>query len=70
MTGAGLDLIHAIDGAQVKGIGGQAIKCIRWHAQHFAGTNLVRRVADERCFRFSLLIFTISARTGSFPVGL
>ena len=46
-----LDVIHAVDGAQVKRIGRQSVKSVGGHAQHFAGANLVRRIADERRFR-------------------
>ena len=47
MAGARFYLIHAIDGAQIKWVGGEAIEGVRGHAEHFAGTNLVRRIADE-----------------------
>src|SRR5437667_5311132 len=48
VTRARFDVIYAVDRAQIKGIGGKAIKRVRRHAQHFAGANLVRRVTDQR----------------------
>src|SRR5438132_2094873 len=48
VTRARFDVIYAVDRAQIKGIGGKAIKRVRRHAQHFAAANLVRRVTDQR----------------------
>ena len=47
VPGTRLDHIHALDGAQVIGIGRQSIECVRRHAQHFAGANLICGVADK-----------------------
>src|SRR5581483_7899810 len=45
-------LIHAFNCAQVERIGGKPVKSVCRHAEHFAGTDLVGSVADERRLRF------------------
>ena len=49
---ARLDLVDAIDRMQIEGVDSQTIKGIGRHAQHFAGADLLRRVGNQRGFRF------------------
>jgi len=46
-----LDIVNAVNCPQIQRIGRQAVKRVSGHAEHFAMTNLIRRIRDERSFR-------------------
>jgi len=51
MPRARLDVIHAIHRPQVERIGRQPVERVRWHAQHFACSNLIGGVLYQRTLR-------------------
>ena len=51
MARTGLDVVDALDRAQVERICRQPVKRVGRHAQHFAGTDLIGGIFDQRRFR-------------------
>src|ERR1043165_6550369 len=50
MARARLDLIYALDRAQIERVGGESVKGIGRHAEHLSGLDLLGGVSDQRRF--------------------
>jgi len=57
MAGAGLDVVHPVDGMEVEGINRQAVVGVGRHAQNLAGADLLGRVGDQGGLRLLTVNF-------------
>src|SRR4051812_21126327 len=52
-----LDVINAVNRAQVQGISGQSIKRVGWHSQNGSTADLLSRIRDQRRLRICAVDF-------------